>query len=182
MWLLRPSVSQTPDNNSDFTQQDGRKKRTAKHSCATNLIGLLLVFCRDLHLTPTFTRSLQNDLFKGKWSLAKSCFKQNYCHACRTRLAIFPLPSCCVSSLIGNLRTTTMVLSTTTGSEIQCTAQTRPVNFVVSGVVDNAKQSRIMSSFNPQALAGINPPFLRDFWSSLHFFVFVNSGIFPFFS
>ena len=65
-WLLRPSVSQPPDNNGEFTQQDGRKKRTAKHSCGTNLIGLLLVFCRDLHLTPMFTGRLQNDLFKGK--------------------------------------------------------------------------------------------------------------------
>ena len=44
---------------------------------------------------------LQKDLFKGKWSLAKSCFKQNYCHACHTRFAVvFPLPSCCVSSLL----------------------------------------------------------------------------------
>ena len=43
----------------------------------------------------------QKDLFKGKWSLAKSCFKQNYCHACHTRFAVFfPLPSCCVSSLM----------------------------------------------------------------------------------
>ena len=34
---------------------------------------------------------------KGKWSLAKSCSKQNYCHACHTRFALFfPLPSCCV--------------------------------------------------------------------------------------
>ena len=38
------------------------------------------------------------DLFKGKWSLAKSYFKQKYCHACHTRFAVFfPLLSCCVS-------------------------------------------------------------------------------------
>ena len=44
---------------------------------------------------------LQKDLFKGKWWLAKSYFKQNYCHACHTRFAVFfPLPSCCVSSLM----------------------------------------------------------------------------------
>ena len=43
---------------------------------------------------------LQKDLFKRKWSLAKSYFKQNYCHPCHTRFAVFfPLPSCCVSSL-----------------------------------------------------------------------------------
>ena len=44
---------------------------------------------------------LQKDLFKKKWSLAKSYFQQNYCIACHTRFAVFfPLPSCCVSSLI----------------------------------------------------------------------------------
>ena len=43
---------------------------------------------------------LQKDLFKGKWCLAKSYFKQNCCHGCHTRFAVFfPLPSCCVSSL-----------------------------------------------------------------------------------
>ena len=31
------------------------------------------------------------------YSLLKSYFKQNYCHACHTRFAVFyPLPSCCV--------------------------------------------------------------------------------------
>ena len=34
----------------------------------------------------------------------KRLFKQNYCHACHTRFAIvFPLPSCCVSSLIAKI-------------------------------------------------------------------------------
>ena len=48
-----------------------------------------------------FSGLLQKDLFKGKWILAKSYFKQNYCHACHTRFAVFfPLPSCCVSSLL----------------------------------------------------------------------------------
>ena len=52
-------------------------------------------------LTSMFSGLLQKDLFKRKWSLAKSYFKQNYCHACHTRFAVFfPLPSCCVSSLI----------------------------------------------------------------------------------
>ena len=59
------------------------------------------VFCRDLHLTSMFSGLLQNDLFKGKWILAKRYFKQNYCRACHTRFAVFfPLPSCCVSSLL----------------------------------------------------------------------------------
>ena len=48
-----------------------------------------------------FSGPLQKDLFKGKWSLAKSWFKQNYRHACHVRVAVFfSLPSCCVSSLI----------------------------------------------------------------------------------
>ena len=55
------------------------------------------VFFRDHHLIPMFSGPLQKDLFKGKWR----CFKQNYCHACHTRFAVFfPLPSCCVSSLM----------------------------------------------------------------------------------
>ena len=54
---------------------------------------------RDRAITCAFCRDLV--LFKGKWSLAKSCFKQNYCHACHTRFAVFfPLPYCCVSSLL----------------------------------------------------------------------------------
>ena len=49
--------------------------------------------------------SLQKALFKGEWSLATGYFKQNYCHACHTRFAVFfPLPSCCVSSLILSFR------------------------------------------------------------------------------
>ena len=61
------------------------------------------VFCRDLHLTSMFSGRLPKDLFKGKWILAKSYFRQNYCHACHTRFAVFfPLPSCCVSLLISH--------------------------------------------------------------------------------
>ena len=58
------------------------------------------VFCRDLHLTTMFTGPLQRDLFKGRWSLAERCLKQNSCHACHTKFAVFfPLPSRCVSSV-----------------------------------------------------------------------------------
>ena len=47
-----------------------------------------------------FSGLLQSDLFKGRCSLEKRFFKQNYCHACHTGFAVvFPLPSCCVSSL-----------------------------------------------------------------------------------
>ena len=48
-----------------------------------------------------FSGLLEKDLFKGGWSTAEKLFKQNYCHACHTKFAVFfPLPSCCVSSLI----------------------------------------------------------------------------------
>ena len=51
-------------------------------------------------LTLMFSGLLHKDLFKRKWSLAKSYFKQKYRHACHTKFAVFfPLPSCCVSSL-----------------------------------------------------------------------------------
>ena len=64
------------------------RNRTAKCSCVISGRAITYVFCRDLQ-------------FKGKWSLAKSYSKQNYCHACLTRLAVFlPLPSCCVGSLL----------------------------------------------------------------------------------
>ena len=67
----------------------------AKHLCATNVTGLLLV-CFVIMLM--FSGLLQKDLFKGKCSLARSYFKQNYWHACRTSFAIFfPFPSCRVS-------------------------------------------------------------------------------------
>ena len=55
------------------------------------------VFCRDLHLSLMSTGLLKTGLFKGRWSLAESFFKQNYCHVCHTRFTVFsPLPSCCV--------------------------------------------------------------------------------------
>ena len=79
--------------------------------------------------------------------------------------------------IIGNLRTTT-----TTESEIQCTAQAQQANFlvVVSSTTPNTVQSRCPAS---QASAGINPLFLGDFFKcSMHFFVFVNPGILSFFS
>ena len=56
-------------------------------------------------LTSMFSGLLQKDLFKRKWSLEKSYFMQNYCHACHTRFTVFfPLPSCYVSSLLAELR------------------------------------------------------------------------------
>ena len=49
-----------------------------------------------------------------------------------------------VGSTLGNLRTTTTTLSTTTGSKISCTAQARLTNFVVvvSSTTPNTVESR----------------------------------------
>ena len=50
-----------------------------------------------------FSGLLQKDLFKGRGSSAEKFFEQNYFHACNTRFAFFfPLPYCCVSSLLVN--------------------------------------------------------------------------------
>ena len=63
--------------------------------------GCCLRVLSGIHLTLMFFALLQKDLFKGMWSLAEGFFKQNYCHACHTMFAVvFPLPSCCVSSLL----------------------------------------------------------------------------------
>ena len=90
--------------NSEFLQQDSKKKRMAKRLCVTNVTGLLLehfLWWSSLIVKIIFPGLLQKDLFKGGWSSADKFFKQNYCHACHTRFAVFlPLPSCCVSSLI----------------------------------------------------------------------------------
>ena len=55
---------------------------------------------RDLHLTSMFSGLLQTDLFKGSLSSAEIFLKQNYCHVCCTRFAVFfPLPSYGVTRL-----------------------------------------------------------------------------------
>ena len=56
--------------------------------------------------------------------------------------------------ITGNLRTTATALSTTTGSELQCTAQARLVNFVV---VVSSTTPNIVESRHPSA--GKNPLF-----------------------
>ena len=90
--------------NSEFLQQDSKKKRMAKRLCVTNVTGLLLkhfLWWSSLVVKIIFPGLLQKDLFKGGWSSADKFFKQNYCHTCHTRFAIFlPLLSCCASSLI----------------------------------------------------------------------------------
>ena len=94
-------VTLSPDcDNSEFTQHDDRKRRTAKCVCVTNVTGLLLV-C----VVVIFTKFRCFGVFFNKicvkedgWSFRQPFFKQNYCHA---RFAVFlALLSCCVSSLI----------------------------------------------------------------------------------
>ena len=69
---------------SKFTPKDGKTLACDKRDRA-----ITYVFCRHLLLTLMFSGLLRKDLFEGKWSLAKSYFKQNYCHACHTRFAVF---------------------------------------------------------------------------------------------
>ena len=84
-WLLIVTRLGLSDN-SEFTQQDGRKKRTPTLVCDKRNRAINWVFCRDLHLSLMFSGLLQKYLFKWRWSLAKSFFKQNYCRrACHKR-------------------------------------------------------------------------------------------------
>ena len=63
--------------------------------------GYYLRVLSGIHLTLLFLALLQKDLFNGMWGLAEGFFNENYCHACHTRFsAVFPLPSCCISSLM----------------------------------------------------------------------------------
>ena len=43
-FLFKPHLLHLYLNNSEFMQQGGRKKRTAKFLCATNVTGLLLLW------------------------------------------------------------------------------------------------------------------------------------------
>ena len=73
---------------------------------------MLVCYKRDRVITYVFCRYLLLNIlcflvFYKKISLnesevwRKDISKQNYCHACHTRFAVFlPPPSCCVSSLL----------------------------------------------------------------------------------
>ena len=65
------------------------RNRTAKCSCVINLAGLLLMCFVVIFILK------ESEVWR------KVISKQNYCHACLTRFAVFlPLPSCCISSLL----------------------------------------------------------------------------------
>ena len=54
-------------HNSEFTQKEGRKKRTAKRRmCDKRDREIAYMFCRNLHLILMFSGLLQKDLFKGE--------------------------------------------------------------------------------------------------------------------
>ena len=77
------------------------RDRTAKRLKAANVTGLLLACFVGNSLNIIFFCSSTKRSVLEMWSLAKGFFKKNYCHACHTRFAVvFPLPSCCVSSLL----------------------------------------------------------------------------------
>ena len=87
---------------SELTWQNGRKKRTAKSLCVTNVTGLLLeCFVEILQLIFRCSGLIQKYLFRRRRSLAGKCSKRNYCHVCHARFVVsFPLRSYCVSSLL----------------------------------------------------------------------------------
>jgi len=49
-------------------------------------------FCLELHLPLFASGLLQNICLQKRGSLAESCIKQNYCHACHTRFAVPVFP------------------------------------------------------------------------------------------
>ena len=69
----------------------GRQKEEDDKTCVRDKRdrAITCVLCRDLHLTLMFSRVLQKDLFKVTCSLSESFFKQNHCHVCHTRFAVF---------------------------------------------------------------------------------------------
>ena len=103
-WNFITTAGQSRGSFLEFTQQNGRKKRAAKCLSVTNVTDLLLK-CLSWSWLKMFPGLLQQDLsVKGGWRSAKTFFKRNYCHACHTKFAVFfPLPSCCVSSLITHM-------------------------------------------------------------------------------
>ena len=85
----------------EFTHQDGMKD--ARVWQLWQGYHLRVLSWSSLNINVFWSSTI--DLFKGKWSLAKSYFKQNYCHACHRWLAVFfTLPSCCLSSLVMTVR------------------------------------------------------------------------------
>ena len=89
------------NNISEFTQQDD-KKRGWQNACVWQAYDLRVLGWSSLK--SMFSGLLQKDLFKGGWSSPQKFFKQNYCHACDIRFAVFfPLSSCCIKYTISRM-------------------------------------------------------------------------------
>ena len=73
--------------NSEFRQQDRRKERQQNTCVRQTWQGCFLRVLTWSSLNLLCLCILQEDLFKGRWSLAEDLLKQNYCHACHTRFA-----------------------------------------------------------------------------------------------
>ena len=78
------------------------KKRGWQNTCVWQAYDLRILWWSSLK--SMFSGLLQKDLFKGGWTSPQKFFKQNYCHACDIRFAVFfPLPSCCIKYTISRM-------------------------------------------------------------------------------
>ena len=104
----------------------------------------------------------------GSWILwSVSCVHSKTMHSLSCITSWLPhITLCYIDSRLGNLRT-----ATTTGSELLCTAQARPVNFVfvVSSTTPNKVESRRPES---TSFGRYKSTVLSDFWSH---YVFLSS-------
>ena len=99
------------------------------------------------------------------WSV--SCVHSKTMHSLSCITSWLPhITLCYIDSRLGNLRT-----ATTTGSELLCTAQARPVNFVlvVSSTTPNKVESRRPES---TSFGRYKSTVLSDFWSH---YIFLSS-------
>ena len=83
-----------------LNQPWGRQNACVWHTWQGYHLGVLSWSSLSISVFWSFTKNL----FKARWSLAESFFKQSSCHARHTRFAVvFPLPSCCVSWLFSTI-------------------------------------------------------------------------------
>ena len=84
----------------DQHNQWGRQNACVWHTWQGYHLGVLSWSSLSISVFWSFTKNL----FKARWSLAESFFKQSSCHARHTRFAVdFPLPSCCISWLFSTI-------------------------------------------------------------------------------
>ena len=104
----------------------------------TNVTGLLLACFVGNSLNIDFFALLQKDLSKGMSSLAEGFFKQNYCHARRTRCAVlFPPPSCCLNSLLFRAKTSSLLNDSVLSLFKQIEEEQAGLLTIVKGFIDD---------------------------------------------